>query len=55
MRGCVGACVHARARVCTSHTSDLKIGIIVASRSGAWRHRVSVRTGRADVSIMWVG
>ena len=35
-----------------SHTSDLKIGIPVATLPGAWRYRVSTGTGRPGVSIL---
>ena len=35
-----------------SHTSDLKIGSPVAALPGAWRYRVSTRTGRPGVSIL---
>ena len=36
----------------SSHTSDLKIGIPVATLPGAWRYRVSTGTGRPGVSIL---
>ena len=36
----------------SSHTSDLKIGIPVATLPGAWRYRVSPGTGRPGVSIL---
>ena len=36
----------------SSHTSDLKIGIPVATLPGAWRYRVSAGTGRPGVSIL---
>ena len=39
----------------SSHTSDLKIGTLVATLSGAWRYRVSTGTGRPGVSILWLG
>ena len=39
----------------SSHTSDLKIGIPVATLPGAWRYRVSAGTGRPGVSILWLG
>ena len=39
----------------SSHTSDLKIGIPVATLPGAWRYRVSTGTGRPGVSILWLG
>ena len=35
-----------------SHTSDLKIGIPVATLPGAWRYRVSAGTGRPGVSML---
>ena len=37
-----------------SHTSDLKIGTPVATLSGARCYRVSHRTGRSGVSILWL-
>ena len=39
----------------SSHTSDLKIGVPVATLPGAWRYRVSAGTGR-PVSVYrdWV-
>ena len=39
----------------SSHTSDFKIGIPVATLPGAWRYRVSAGTGRPGVSILWLG
>ena len=36
----------------SSHTSDSKIGTLVATLSGAWRSRVSTGTGRPGVSIL---
>ena len=36
----------------SSHTSDLKIGTLVATLPGAWRYRVSAGTGRPGVSIL---
>ena len=36
----------------SSHTSDFKIGTPVATLPGAWRYRVSARTGRPGVSIL---
>ena len=36
----------------SSHTSDLKIGIPVATLPGAWRYGVSAGTGRPGVSIL---
>ena len=36
----------------SSHTSDLKIGIPMATLPGAWRYRVSTGTGRPGVSIL---
>ena len=39
----------------SSHTSDLKIGIPVATLPGAWRYRVSTGTGRPGVRILWLG
>ena len=39
----------------SSHTSDLKIGIPVATLSSVWRYRVSAGTGRPDVGILWLG
>ena len=39
----------------SSHTSDLKISTPVATLPGAWRYRVSARTGRPGVSILWLG
>ena len=36
----------------SSHTSDLKMGTPVATLPGSWRYRVSVGTGRPDVSIL---
>ena len=37
------------------HTSDLKLGTPVATLPGAWRYRVSARTGWPCVSILWLG
>ena len=39
----------------SSHTSDLKIGTLVATLPGAWRYRVSAVTGRPGVSIQGLG
>ena len=39
----------------SSHASDLKIGIPVATLPGAWRYRVSARTGWPGVSILSQG
>ena len=39
----------------SSHTSDLKIGIPVATLPGAWRYRVSAGTGWPGVSILRLG
>ena len=36
----------------SSHTSDLKIGIPVATLLGIWHYRVSAGTGRPGVSIL---
>ena len=36
----------------SSHTSDLKIGIPVATLPGAWLYRVSAGTGWPDVSVL---
>ena len=36
----------------SSHTSDLKIGIPVATLPGAWHYWVSAGTGRSSVSIL---
>ena len=36
----------------SSHTSDLKIDIPVATLPGAWRYRVRAGTGRPGVSIL---
>ena len=36
----------------SSHTSDLKIGTLVATLPGAWRYRVSAGTGWPGVSIL---
>ena len=36
----------------SSHTSDLKIGTLVAALPGAWRYRVSAGTGQPGVSIL---
>ena len=35
-----------------SHTSDLKIGTLVATLPGTWRYRVSVGASRPSVSIL---
>ena len=35
-----------------SHTSDLKNDTPLAALPGAWRYRVSARTGRPGVSIL---
>ena len=35
-----------------SHTSDLRIGTLVATLPGAWRYRVSAGTARPGVSIL---
>ena len=39
----------------SSQASDLKIGTPVAILPGAWRYRVSARTGRPSVSILLLG
>ena len=49
-RGEVPACVGIFSG--SSHTSDLKNGIPVATLPGAWRYRVSTGTGRPGVSIL---
>ena len=36
----------------SSHASDLKIGIPVATLPGAWHYRASAGTGRPGVSIL---
>ena len=36
----------------SSHTSDFKIDIPVATLPGAWHYRVSAGTGRPGVSIL---
>ena len=36
----------------SSHTSDVKIGTPVTTLPGAWRYRVSARTGWPGVSIL---
>ena len=36
----------------SSHTRDLKIGTPAATLPGAWRYRISARTGRPGVSIL---
>ena len=36
----------------SSHTSDLKIGSLVATLPSAWRYRVSAGTVRLGVSIL---
>ena len=36
----------------SSHTSDLKIGTLVAALPAAWHYRVSTGTGRPGVSIL---
>ena len=36
----------------SSHTSDLKIGTLVATLPGSWSYRVSAGTGRPGVSIL---
>ena len=38
-----------------SHTGDLKIDTPVATRPGAWRHRISAGIGWPGVSILWLG
>ena len=38
-----------------SHTSDLKIGIPVATLPDAWHYKVSAGTGQPGVSILWLG
>ena len=50
VRGSNSACVGIFSE--SSHTSDLKIGIPVATLSGDWRYRVSVGTGLPGVSIL---
>ena len=39
----------------SSHTSDSKTGTPVVTLPGAWRYRVSIGTGRPDVSILRLG
>ena len=39
----------------SSHTSDFKIDIPVATLPGAWRYRVSAVTGRPGVGILCLG
>ena len=39
----------------SSHASDLKFGIPVATLPGVWCYRVSAGTGRPGVSILWLG
>ena len=39
----------------SSHTSDLRIGTPLAALPGAWRYRVSSRTGWPGVSILRLG
>ena len=39
----------------SSHTSDFKIGIPVATLPGAWRFWVSTGTGRPGVGILRLG
>ena len=39
----------------SSHTSDSKIGIPVATLPGVWHYRVSFGTGQPSVSILWLG
>ena len=39
----------------SSHTSDFKIGTPVATLPCTWLYRVSTRTGRPGVSILWLG
>ena len=39
----------------SSHTSDSKIGTLVATLPWAWCYRVSTGTGRPGVSILWLG
>ena len=36
----------------SSHTSDLQTGAPVAALPGAWRHRVTARTGWPGVNIV---
>ena len=36
----------------SSHTSDLKICIPMATLPGAWRYRISAGTGRPGLSIL---
>ena len=44
---------HLRRDFCgSSHTSDLKIGALVAILPGAWHYRVSSGTGLPGVSIL---
>ena len=37
--------------ICPGHTSDLKMGILVATLPGAWHYRVSIGTDWPGVSI----
>ena len=39
----------------SSHTSDLKIGVSVATLPGVWRYRVSAETGWSGISILRLG
>ena len=39
----------------SSDTSDLKIGVPVATLPGAWHYRVSAGIGRPGVSILCLG
>ena len=39
----------------SSHTSDSKVGTLVATLPGAWRYGVSTGTVRSGVSILWLG
>ena len=39
----------------SSHTSDLKLGTLVATLPGAWRYTFSIGTGWLGVSILRLG
>ena len=41
-----------KSRLGLSHTSDLKIGTLVATLPGTWHYRVSTGTGQTGVSIL---
>ena len=49
------SCLHCGNFPGMSHTSDLKIGTLLATLPGAWRYRVSAGTGWHGVSILWLG